>query len=148
MVLQRTSSGGGEGTGALDFLRNNPQFSALRNMVAQNPQILQPMLQELERSNPDLFRQINDHQQEFMSLLTEEAPVAEAVQGLMQLAESSNVTDGDPVIPTLTITPEEAEAIERLVSLGFDRDRCIEAFFICDRNEEIAANYLLEHADD
>lgn len=36
--------GGGQG-GPLDFLRSNPQFQGLRNIVRSNPQILQPMLQ-------------------------------------------------------------------------------------------------------
>lgn len=41
-------------------------------MVAQNPSILQPMLHELGKTNPELFRQINEHQQDFLRLLTEE----------------------------------------------------------------------------
>lgn len=133
----------------MDFLRNNPQFNLLRQLVAQNPQVLQPMLQELGRSNPELLRQISGHQQEFLALLTEEPPaqVAEAAEGLMQLAGQGGIA-GDPDVQPLTITEEEAEAIERLQSLGFDRDRCVEAFFICDKNEEIAANYLIEHAHD
>lgn len=36
---------GGGGGGPLDFLRNNPQFQALRQVVQTNPGILQPMLQ-------------------------------------------------------------------------------------------------------
>lgn len=39
------SGGGGSGGGPLDFLRSNPQFQGLRNIVRSNPQILQPMLQ-------------------------------------------------------------------------------------------------------
>lgn len=46
------------------------------------------------------------------------------------------------------VTPEELEAINRLCSLGFDRARATEAYFVCDKNEEVAAAYLFEHMDD
>lgn len=39
------AAGGAPGGDNLDFLRSNPQFQALRQIVQANPQILQPMLQ-------------------------------------------------------------------------------------------------------
>lgn len=39
------AGGAAAGGGNLDFLRNNSQFQALRQIVQANPQILQPMLQ-------------------------------------------------------------------------------------------------------
>lgn len=36
------------------------------------------------------------------------------------------------------------DAINRLTQLGFPKSRAAEAFFACDKNEEMAANFLLE----
>ncbi|XP_071739372.1 uncharacterized protein [Rutidosis leptorrhynchoides] len=130
------AAGTGAGAGGnLDFLRNNQQFQALRAMVQANPQILQPMLQELGKQNPQLVRLIQEHQADFLRLINE--PVEGGEDLLGQLA------GGMP--QTVTVTPEEGEAIERLEAMGFDRALVLEVFFACNKNEELAANYLLDH---
>jgi UV excision repair protein RAD23 len=45
---------------------------------------------------------------------------------------------------TLQVTPQEMEAIDRLCQLGFPKARAAEAYFACDKNEEMAANFLFE----
>ncbi len=49
LVCMQQAPAGAGGTGGaggpLDFLRSNPQFIALRQIVQSNPMILQPMLQ-------------------------------------------------------------------------------------------------------
>ncbi|ESR50914.1 hypothetical protein CICLE_v10031777mg [Citrus x clementina] len=62
---------GAAGAGSLDFLRNSPQFQVLRAMVQANPQLLQPMLQELGKQNPQLVRLIQEHQADFLRLINE-----------------------------------------------------------------------------
>ncbi|KAL9381210.1 hypothetical protein Peur_026867 [Populus x canadensis] len=129
------STGSNAGAGNLDFLRNSQQFQALRAMVQANPQILQPMLQELGKQNPHLMRLIQEHQPDFLRLINE--PVEGEGNVLGQLASA--------VPQTVTVTPEEREAIDRLVAMGFDRALVLEVFFACNKNEELAANYLLDH---
>ncbi|XP_076928846.1 ubiquitin receptor RAD23d-like [Bidens hawaiensis] len=121
--------------GNLDFLRNSPQFQALRAMVQANPQILQPMLQELGKQNPHLVRLIQEHQADFLRLINE--PVEGGENALGDLAAA--------MPQAVTVTPEEREAIERLEAMGFDRALVLEVFFACNKNEELAANYLLDH---
>nr|XP_027079128.1 ubiquitin receptor RAD23c-like isoform X3 [Coffea arabica] len=65
------SGGTNASAGSLDFLRNSQQFQALRAMVQANPQILQPMLQELGKQNPHLMRLIQEHQADFLRLINE-----------------------------------------------------------------------------
>ncbi|XP_062112872.1 ubiquitin receptor RAD23b-like isoform X2 [Humulus lupulus] len=140
MFPQETLAGDGGGAlGSLDFLRNNPQFQTLRSMVQSNPQILQPMLQELGKQNPQLLRLIQEHDAEFLQLINEP----------LEGSEGDMFDQPEQDMPhAINVTPAEQEAIERLEAMGFDRALVIEAYLACDRNEELAANYLLENAGD
>ncbi|KAL8161120.1 hypothetical protein V2J09_012609 [Rumex salicifolius] len=131
--------GSNAAAGSLDFLRNSPQFQALRTMVQANPQILQPMLQELGKQNPQLMRLIQEHQADFLRLINE--PVEGEGNLLSQLASTT-------MPQAVSVTPEEREAIERLEAMGFRRETVLQVYFACNKNEELAANYLLDHMDE
>ncbi|KAI6246668.1 UV excision repair protein rhp23 [Erysiphe necator] len=128
-----TTGGNLAGLGNLDFLRNNPQFQQLRQVVQQQPHMLEPILQQVGAGNPQLAALIGDHSQQFLRLLSEGA-------------------DNDSVLPpgahAITVTEDERAAIERLCHLGFSRDLATQAYFACDKNEELAANFLFEQPDD
>ncbi|KAG7264181.1 hypothetical protein CRUP_009735 [Coryphaenoides rupestris] len=89
------SDGGGSGgttTGnPLEFLRNQPQFQQMRQIIQQNPALLPALLQQLGRDNPQLLQ---------------------------------------------------------LKALGFPEGLVIQAYFACEKNENLAANFLLQQTWD
>lgn len=141
---------GGAGTGAggpLSFMRNNPQFMALRAIVQQSPGALHPMLQELGRSQPELLALINANQADFLAIMNEPLPPGTDVNALMAQMGGGDMGEGDEGGEAIEVelSDEERAAVERLGALGFPFAACLEAFLICDRNEALAANYLLEN---
>lgn len=96
-------AGAGQGLGNLDFLRHNAQFQQLRQVVQQQPQMLEPILQQLGAGNPQLAQLIAQNPDQFLSLLSEDGD------------------DDDAPLPpgaqAIAVTEEERDAIER-VSIG------------------------------
>ena len=152
--------------GAFAQLRQLPQFLALVAIIQQNPQMLEPLLQQLAERDPEIVRLIHENREEFLEILQQ--PVDPSVlQGLDTGEEFEEIDDEEefaqqlaaqgggaaaagglpPGAQVIQITPAEKEAIDRLVDLGFDRQRALEAFLVCNRDEEMAANYLFEQGD-
>lgn len=89
----------GAGGDPLEFLRNNPQFQQLRQLVQTQPQMLEPILQQVAAGNPQIAQLIGQNPQAFMELLAEDV-------------------DDDAALPAgaqaISVTEEEREAIERV----------------------------------
>ncbi|XP_032716682.1 UV excision repair protein RAD23 homolog B isoform X4 [Lontra canadensis] len=77
----------GPGGHPLEFLRNQPQFQQMRQIIQQNPSLLPALLQQIGRENPQLLQ---------------------------------------------------------LKALGFPEGLVIQAYFACEKNENLAANFLLQ----
>uniref|UniRef100_A0A663MSJ2 UV excision repair protein RAD23 n=2 Tax=Athene cunicularia TaxID=194338 RepID=A0A663MSJ2_ATHCN len=130
----------------LEFLRNQPQFQQMRQIIQQNPSLLPALLQQIGRENPQLLQQISQHQEHFIHMLNE--PVLESRQGLSGSddgASAGGVAEaGNGHMNYIQVTPQEKEAIERLKALGFPEGLVIQAYFACEKNENLAANFLLQ----
>jgi UV excision repair protein RAD23 len=69
--------GGAAGAGGqmnMDFLRNSPYFQSLRQLVQQQPAMLEPILQQVAEGNPQLAQMIGQNQEQFLQLLAEVCP--------------------------------------------------------------------------
>ncbi|XP_077391662.1 UV excision repair protein RAD23 homolog B-like [Festucalex cinctus] len=168
----RPSSGGivQSARNPLEFLRNQPQFQQMRQIIQQNPALLPALLQQLGRDNPQLLQQITQHQERFVQMLNEpqsgggsSGGGGDGGGGGVGGGGGGGVgggggggggggSSGEPRAPTranyIQVTPQEKEAIERLKALGFPEGLVIQAYFACEKNENLAANFLLQQAWD
>jgi len=125
---------GGPGPVDLAALRDSPQIQQLRELMAQNPTMVQPLIQQLAASNPGIAQMFAQNPEALLQLLGGNECEFEG-EGGEQLPPGAQVVH---------VSEEERAAIERLEALGFTRQAAIEAYFSCDKNEELAANYLFE----
>ncbi|ERL95011.1 hypothetical protein D910_12282 [Dendroctonus ponderosae] len=135
----------------LAFLRTQSQFQQMRQVIQQNPQLLNAVLQQIGQTNPALLRLISENQESFVRMLNEPAPGAASSNsvpvGSTQPAESVATpavgSGGGGGGVGIQITPQDKDAIDRLKALGFPEQLVIQAYFACEKNENLAANFLL-----
>ncbi|XP_028318151.1 UV excision repair protein RAD23 homolog B [Gouania willdenowi] len=138
------------GVNPLSFLRNQPQFHMMRQLIQQNASLLPALLQEIGRENPELLQEISNHQEDFIHMLNEPTPDAVPAGGSSVSGGAGGAggvgadTSGGGQMSYIQITPQEKEAIERLKALGFPEGLVIQAYFACEKNENLAANFLLQ----
>ncbi|XP_063150482.1 UV excision repair protein RAD23 homolog A isoform X1 [Candoia aspera] len=130
-----------EGENPLEFLRDQPQFQNMRQVIQQNPALLPALLQQLGQENPQLLQQISQHQEQFIQMLNE--PLGEMADIADIEGEMGAIGEEAPQMNYIQVTPQEKEAIERLKALGFPESLVIQAYFACEKNENLAANFLL-----
>ncbi|KAG1667254.1 UV excision repair protein RAD23 B [Nymphon striatum] len=143
-----TSSESSSSADPLGFLRSHPYIRQLRLAIQENPSLLHAVLQEIGTTNPELLQVISQNQDGFVRLLNEPigqgSPAAAPASGeSAEGDDSSNQFSG-----VLQISPEDKEAIDRLTALGFAEELVVQAYFACEKNETLAANFLLSQAGD
>lgn len=82
----------------LSNFRNTPHFQQIRQLVQTNPALLQPLLQSIGESNPELIRAINADPNAF----------------LQAFMEGGDMEEGPEGTTTIQVTPEERDAIDRV----------------------------------
>lgn len=114
----------------------------------------------LQQQSPDVYSAIQANPQLFMQLIlgggipgAGGAGAGAGMPGMPGMPGAGAGAGGAPSRPpggghVINVTQEELAAIERLEQLGFHRQRALQAFLACDKNEELAANFLFEQGAD
>jgi len=125
----------GTGENPLAFLREHEMFNQIRSVIQQNPNMLPAMLQQIGQSNPQLLQIISQNQEAFIRMINE----PEGAEGGEEGGEEGGLDQSG----VIQVSPQDKEAIERLKALGFPEHLVIQAYFACEKNENLAANFLL-----
>ncbi|KAG8763073.1 hypothetical protein FRC11_006196 [Ceratobasidium sp. 423] len=105
----------------------------IRELAGQNPELIGPLLEQLVQSKPRVMGLMGSNPEGLARLFTSGGG-------------SSSRTEGKS--HTICVSGEEKEALDRLENMGFPRAMVIQAYFAFDKNEEQAANYLVENCED
>lgn len=134
---QRTPSAGN--SMVRDMIQNNPQLQQMVEQVRQNPEILQMYMQQMSEQNPELLRFISENQSEFVNVINNSASNESAGNESGQPPRSQGGAPGN----VIAVTAAERDEIEQLKAMGFQEHECIEAYIACNKNVELAVNFLL-----
>lgn len=137
---------GGAGAGSLGFLRNQPQFHQMRQLLRRDPTMLQAVMQQLGQSNPELLQLIQANQDAFIRLINEPDDAPAGGEGGGGGGGGGGMSEDMPGV--ISVSQQDKEAIDRLKALGFPEHLVVQAYFACDKNENLAANFLLSQGFD
>lgn len=118
----------------------SPAFNNLRQQALTDPNSLPQLLQMLQQNYPSLFQLFTQNPQLLVAILSGnfniQDPNAEGDEG-------DDIGQGPMAAEDLT--PQDMEAIQMLMAMGFTEQQCIEAYLTCDKNADLAINYLLDN---
>jgi len=113
------------------------------------PQQLQQLMQSLTpEQHAQMAAQVGmtpEQLQQLSQMLSVMPP--EAMQQMMAQMGAGGLggnNEGGGATHRITLTEEEAAAVNRLCDMGFDRTEAVQAYLACDKNEALAANFLMD----
>ncbi|KAG4408286.1 hypothetical protein JTP64_001592 [Candida tropicalis] len=130
------ASAGGAGLG------DDQQMQLLRAALQSNPELIQPLLEQLAASNPQIASLIQQDPEAFIRTFL---GAGGEDLGFEIEGDESGFTGGEAGeegTVRIQLSEQDQSAINRLCELGFERDLVIQVYLACDKNEEVAADIL------
>jgi UV excision repair protein RAD23 len=119
------------------------QMPDMAAMLQQNPQLMAALMQGIaqQEGGQEMLAQLQQNPQAMMQMLQAISRGGMGGQGGMP-----GQGGPPPGARQIQLTEAEAASLQRLQALapGVSQQQALQAFLVCDRNEELAANYLLD----
>eukprot|EP00657_Telonema_sp_P-1_P001448 TRINITY_DN1369_c0_g1_i3.p2 TRINITY_DN1369_c0_g1~~TRINITY_DN1369_c0_g1_i3.p2 ORF type:complete len:155 (+),score=35.68 TRINITY_DN1369_c0_g1_i3:356-820(+) len=124
------------------FSSKKPSQPLQLQMIQQNPTMLEPMLQQIQQSSPELMQTIAQNQDAFMAMLS---------GNVGGMGGQAGMEGGQQPPPgTIMVTAEEKQALENLEQLFPNIDRAVifQTYKACGGDEALTSNLLMDNAAD
>lgn len=136
-------------TSSLDAVKRIAQI--IKVLCANDPNQLQGIIMELQRTRPELIELIKQHENEFKAIIQSEV-TDEDLKAFSEFNSELGIGGGSGQgqgqgqggREQIKLSKEEYEAIQRLKAYGFSELDCVQAYFAFDKNEEMALNFLFD----
>ena len=139
-AAQQGESGAGSGAAGGADQGDDAQLRLLRTALQTSPELIQPLLEQLAASNPQVATLIQQDPEAFVRTFLGEGEDIEFDDAEGELAAGEGgLGAGEAAIQ---LSEQDESAIGRLCELGFDRNLVIQVYIACDKNEEVAADIL------
>lgn len=121
------------------------RYASFMKVICRDaPERIYTLLNTLKSKNPALLNRIKEREEDFKQLLVSPVNQEDIDNFKFFEQEIGNIPRGGQRRIEIPLSQEEREAINRLKELGFSESDAIQAYIACDKNEELAANYLFE----
>lgn len=137
----------------------NDDSTALKNIASivkvlcqNDPNKFTEFLGNLQQTSPELVELIQENESDFRAMI--QAPITEEdIRNVQNFNQMGGIGGGSENVPSqegeneqvIRLSKTEFDAVNRLKELGFNEREAVQAFFACDKNEELAANFLMEN---
>jgi hypothetical protein len=125
--------------------------SVIKVLCQNDPTNLEDILQTLNQNAPEIMNMISNNQEEFENLLKEpmnEEDLRNFEQVQIENGELFGVGEEDEEDDDngINLTKDEMDVVKKIVEFtGVSEAEAVQAFIACEKNEQLATNFVLEN---
>ena len=132
-------------------------FQQFRLQAIQNPNIIPQLLTYVQQNHPNIHQLLMTNPNLMFHLLVHGSPnvVGAPGQDTGQVQPGTTNPPGQPQVvqpqppappvqPTIELSEDDHANIQTIMEMGFTQEQAIEAYLVCNKNVELAINYLFD----